>query len=140
MGIQSSIYIYHFNEIDIKELFNKIENSKMEIHKDGYITYLPMNDLDYNYQIESRDNYKLVKDICIKKSQLKQPIGFNLYDQGECFEVLLIPQSNTIIIGLPERIYCMENNILDYSYYLSEILLIININNVSKIECLEDYR
>jgi len=142
MGMQSSIDITLNNPFDLNKFLGLITNYHWTLTYNNSITYLPENDLDFDWEIVKSSDYDMIINILERKKNKLETVGFSMYHSylhtGFLFHYF--PQSNKLMLLLTyDRIKIGTTRFTNFTIYLEEIYKIINQDEIESITCQDTY-
>ncbi|PBI83248.1 hypothetical protein BSF41_46020 [Flavobacterium sp. ACN2] len=135
MGLQASIQISYSIDLDVIDFLNLLFEKEWHYNDYNKITFLVNNDFDW--EIESIDNYDLILDSLDKRFTNNEIIGIALLNKNNIGGLLhFLPGKKEVMILLNiNREKVSGTNLTNYSFY-SEMLLTV-LDNISEIKFID---
>lgn len=142
MSLQSSIDIKLTGAINLVNMLRGLSSDLWKFDIDGSISYLPIQDKEYNWEYALKSDFEIILNIIETKFHNSESIGLSIYNLNinSGFLFHFFPDSNTIMLLISfYRIKIPETRFTDFSPYLIEILKIIPEDEITSITCIDTY-
>ncbi|MBL7786997.1 MAG: hypothetical protein JNM36_13900 [Chitinophagales bacterium] len=142
MSTNSSITIKYYQKIKPTHIIEKLLQTGWCINDYGKIYYLPLGDVDFEWQSTDLSNWNTVKTILFQKEQKEETIGISLVFKNTRIGFLLnclsdSPKSITLSLMI-NRAVIKGTSITDFSWYLNRLTVLIT-DLTESIECFDCY-
>jgi len=129
---------FKFSSINLVNLISELITAGWNLNDYGKISYLPIGDIDFDWESEELMSIEKVINILKTKEVKKETLGIVLLWKDEGIGIVLngFPKENTVSLLLSiNRKVIASTQLTDFTWYLERLSLSFQSQNVETVAC-----